>query len=355
MRRKAIKDEHALDWPPYEGRRDFLKGQRPLSNDLESRHGITAPIHCYPLFENAIRAKAGRSVAEHQRFVAELMSRNAAVAAGNPYAWFPTAWSPEEIETVGPDNRWVCFPYPKLMNAIMEVDLAAGCIVMADDEADRSVSRSSSASRWWAPPAVSTPGARPSGLRSRVRPPSPRPLQLGAVLNLINDRRREPLTVVGIGGHGGAGKSTLAALIAQAEPATAAVVAIDSFWNGSIFDLDRLDAEVFKPLLRGEQAEYDSWDWQARRPGERRIVAPTGLVIVEGVCALHERFRAVEDVRIWVDAPYEVRLHRGVERDGEAMRSTWIDVWMPNEDAYVRRDQPVESAHLIVDGSRDLR
>ncbi len=136
-RRRAMKSEVNLPWPPYEGHRDFLKGQRPLTTDLETRHGITAPVHCYPLYENAIRARSGRTIAEHQRFLAELMSRNAAVAATNPVAWFPTAWSPEQIETVDADNRWVCFPYPKRMNAIMEVDMAAGCVVMASDEADR--------------------------------------------------------------------------------------------------------------------------------------------------------------------------------------------------------------------------
>ena len=34
-------------------------------------------------------------------------------------------------------NRWVGFPYPKHMNAIMEVDQAAALVVMAASEADR--------------------------------------------------------------------------------------------------------------------------------------------------------------------------------------------------------------------------
>lgn len=137
-RRQAKKAGLELrDWTPFEGSRDFLKGQRPLTNALEARHGLSAPIHCYPLFENALRAEAGRSVEEHQRYVSELMARNAAVAAKNPYAWFPTAWSPKEIREVTPDNRWVGFPYTKRMNAIMEVDQAAACVVVSAEEADR--------------------------------------------------------------------------------------------------------------------------------------------------------------------------------------------------------------------------
>src|SRR6266571_4538729 len=59
------------------------------------------------------------------RRLGELCSRMTQVAAGNRYAWFPEARTPEEITAVGPENRMVCFPYPKRMNAIMEVDQAA--------------------------------------------------------------------------------------------------------------------------------------------------------------------------------------------------------------------------------------
>ena len=38
---------------------------------------------------------------------------------------------------------------------------------------------------------------------------------------------------------------------------------------------------------------------------------------------------------IWVDCPCEVRLRRGVERDGERMRAVWVEEWMPAEDLYV--------------------
>jgi acetyl-CoA C-acetyltransferase len=123
-------------WTPFEGRRDFLKGQRPLTTPVEARHGLVAPIQCYPLYENAIRASLGRTVEEHQAAVGRLMSRNAAVAATNPNAWFPTAHSSEAITTVNEANRWVCFPYPKRMNAIMEVDQAAAIVVMAQSTAD---------------------------------------------------------------------------------------------------------------------------------------------------------------------------------------------------------------------------
>jgi uridine kinase len=171
------------------------------------------------------------------------------------------------------------------------------------------------------------------------------------VLDLIAAARpARGFTFVGIGGRGGAGKSTLAARIPRAE-----VVGTDEFWDGAGFDLARLRAEVFEPLLSGRPARYASWNWQGGRAGGERTVAPDGVVVVEGVCALHRMFRDDYDVRVWVDAPYETRLERGVARDGEAARETWVERWMPGEDRYVEQDDPVACADVVVDGGGALR
>jgi uridine kinase len=166
------------------------------------------------------------------------------------------------------------------------------------------------------------------------------------VLRLISEALpSRDFTFVGIGGRGGVGKSTLASQIVGAQ-----IVSTDEFWDGTGFDLSRLRAEVFDPLVARRTAEFASWDWTRKRPGQRRHVAPEGIVVVEGVCALHRMFRDDYDVRVWVEAPYEVRLRRGVERDGEAARATWVEHWMPMEEAYVARDDPVSCADLVVDG-----
>jgi hypothetical protein len=39
-----------------------------------------------------------------------------------------------------------------------------------------------------------------------------------------------------------------------------------------------------------------------------------------------------------------------VARDGEAAREVWETVWIPREEAYVARDDPISSAHLIIEG-----
>lgn len=167
------------------------------------------------------------------------------------------------------------------------------------------------------------------------------------VLELIDAASpRHGFAFVGIGGRGGAGKSTLAALIPSAQ-----IVSTDEFWDGEGFDLSRLRADVFDPLVAGREARYTSWDWAAGHLRGERSVAPAGIVVVEGVCALHCMFRGDYDVRVWVEAPYAVRLARGVARDGEDARSTWVERWMPMEDRYVERDDPISCADIVVRGT----
>jgi acetyl-CoA C-acetyltransferase len=119
------------DQPPPERIGDPRSGV----TEYEARHGLNRPINIYPMFENALRAHHGRSIPEHQRRMGELFARFTEVAAENPEAWFPVKRSPEELITVSEKNRMVGFPYPKLLNAIMEVDQSAGVLIASEAKA----------------------------------------------------------------------------------------------------------------------------------------------------------------------------------------------------------------------------
>jgi acetyl-CoA C-acetyltransferase len=102
---------------------------RPDASEHEIAHGFQSPVRIYPLFENALRARSGRSVAAHRDCLGDCCSRLSAVAADNPYAWFRQARTAAEITTPTPHNRMICFPYTKFMNAIMNVDQAAAVLM----------------------------------------------------------------------------------------------------------------------------------------------------------------------------------------------------------------------------------
>ena len=75
------------------------------------------------------------------------------------------------------------------------------------------------------------------------------------------------------------------------------------------------------------------------------------VVLLEGVYSTSELLRLYCDYTIWIECPYDVRLRRGLERDGESMRATWVDHWMPAEDRYVEAEHPEAKADLVIDGS----
>ncbi len=98
-------------------------------NDYERAYGLHFPVNTYPLFENAIRGIKRRSPSEHLEWLGKFFSPFTKVAAENPYSWFPTYRSPEEISTPTDKNRFVGFPYTKYLNAVIEVDMAAAVVM----------------------------------------------------------------------------------------------------------------------------------------------------------------------------------------------------------------------------------
>jgi acetyl-CoA C-acetyltransferase len=107
----------------------------PLSSEHETALGLTMPVQLYPLFEQALRITAGRTVDEQLDRAAGLWSRFSEVAAANPHAWRREAVDAETIRTPGPKNRWVGWPYPKLMNSNNDVDQGSALLLCSAETA----------------------------------------------------------------------------------------------------------------------------------------------------------------------------------------------------------------------------
>lgn len=181
---------------------------------------------------------------------------------------------------------------------------------------------------------------------------------------LILTRRQPGKTLlVSIDGPGGSGKSTIARTLAAS--AGWQLVQADDFYKPSAqrysgppdarpiaadFDLDRLERQVLKPLLTGSNTHYQRYDW-----GHDALGAPVELavqhgLIVEGIYTGVVRHRPYYTCHVWVECPRDIRLRRGLERDGEAARSRWVDDWMPQEDFYMQSEQPAERADIVLLG-----
>lgn len=172
--------------------------------------------------------------------------------------------------------------------------------------------------------------------------------------DLADDIRAQPgaVRIVGIDGCGGAGKTTFADRLARALDA-APVIHTDDFSSHDepLEWWPRMLVDVIEPLLRGEPASYRPYDWVNRRFAEGLVtVDPCDVVLIEGVGAIRSAWRDELALRIWVDCPRELRLARGIARDGEELREFWVD-WTRAEDAYVDAERPFDHADVVVDGA----
>ena len=120
----------AIDWNEDPGGEPTRIGDNRWSfSEEEARHELRAAIHFYPLLENAIRGGLKRDVASHMTAIGRLFHRLAVVARDNPLATRREGYSAERLATISDDNRWICFPYPRLMNANAIIDQAAAVLI----------------------------------------------------------------------------------------------------------------------------------------------------------------------------------------------------------------------------------
>jgi acetyl-CoA C-acetyltransferase len=104
---------------------------------IEIERNLTTAAHQYAIVESALRHKAGRSVAEHQRWLGELWASFARIAASAPAGWDRRSLGPDEIAQVSDTNRLIAAPYPKWLVSQWNVDQAAALVVTSVEVARR--------------------------------------------------------------------------------------------------------------------------------------------------------------------------------------------------------------------------
>jgi uridine kinase len=103
------------------------------------------------------------------------------------------------------------------------------------------------------------------------------------------------------------------------------------------------------PFSRGEPVRYEPSDW-GDGPGDAKDIKPRAFTILEGVGASRAELRPYLACTVWIDAPPDLRLERGLERDGPDSAERWRS-WMAQEVSYVTQQGPKQRADFVLDGA----
>lgn len=153
------------------------------------------------------------------------------------------------------------------------------------------------------------------------------------------------MITVGIAGGTGSGKTTVAKRIAQALPSSAvSTIEHDAYYRDR-HDLsaderamvnydhpDSLETELLVQhidrLRAGETVDVPIYDFKShKRAEESRRVAPTPIVLVEGILVFVDaRLRERLDMKLFVDTDADIRIFRRIRRDMEHRGRTFDSV-----------------------------
>ncbi len=169
------------------------------------------------------------------------------------------------------------------------------------------------------------------------------------------------MTIIGIAGGTGSGKTTVVRKIVEAlPPHFVSVVPLDSYYNDTshmtdeerhAINFDHPDAFDWKLLIkqvnelrRGEAIEQPTYSYiLCNRLPETVRVEPKPVIIIEGIMTLlNKKLREMMDLKIFVDADSDERLIRNIQRDTvergrdvQMVLDRYLEVLKPMHDQFI--------------------
>lgn len=170
-------------------------------------------------------------------------------------------------------------------------------------------------------------------------------MQIGDMIEKCRGKGKR--TVVALDGMCAAGKSTLAAKLAECFGGS--VIAIDDFhlpFNmrseerrgepGGNMHYERFEQEVAAHLRSGEAFSYGRFSCREGKINETKsVAADCPLVIIEGAYAMRAEFREIYDLSVCVLVSDELQKERLLSREGEEKYRNFETMWIPMEHSYL--------------------
>jgi len=163
----------------------------------------------------------------------------------------------------------------------------------------------------------------------------PRPYGRGITVPGLNQQRA---ALIAIDGFGGAGKTTIAEKLAELLGSARIVHMDDHLIDKTInntpellgFDRAGIASTILKPISSKEVAPEEDF------------------IIIEGISALHQDFRANFDYGIWIGTSIDESVKRAVLRDSGRGNEHLRDMWAKNDLAYFEVHRPDLAAHIVI-------
>lgn len=181
-----------------------------------------------------------------------------------------------------------------------------------------------------------------------------------AAAHLLDASERAPALLTGrcrvvtVDGPAGSGKTTLAAAAAAealARGHQVVEVHMDDLYDGwrGVLTVGQQVHDLLQSLHHAGAARYRRYDWHRGEYAEQVVVALPDVLVLEGVGCSPPAADDLVALRVWVEAPRDVRLRRGLRRDGEHLREQWLR-FLADEEQVHARDRSRERADVVVDG-----
>lgn len=166
--------------------------------------------------------------------------------------------------------------------------------------------------------------------------------------------------IIAIDGRSAAGKTSLAALIAESSGGS--IVHMDDFFlpvdmrtperlssPGGNVHSERFIEEVLPHLARKEMFSYRRFDCSLMDYAAEPVEADaSGIIVIEGAYSLSPAFGHYYDLSVFCDVDGSVQMRRIIARNGKEKAEVFRTRWIPMEEMYISSCAIMEKADRII-------